>query len=312
MQRYFKGVLYFLCMLFISSMNDAIQRFLVAEMHGISILFFRYFFATFFIFFYILFKNKSIATTKINFILHIIRSLCLFLGQAIWIYFLNDNSIPLLHFTLIAYFIPLISLIFGYFFLQEKIFWERWVSIIAATIVMAFLVPFFSSPRIVMGFWASPASISYILLIIAATLFAITDIINKYIINTESMYNMLFYSSLLVTIMCLPAMFSFGFEFSNTKGILISMILGLNANFLFFALLKAFSYVDISVLAYYRFFEFIFTGLMGFLFFYEVPDDTFYLSLLFIVPLTMFFEHSERNNHSERNDSSSRNNKGIL
>ena len=283
MRSYYKGLIYFIYMLFISAMNDAIQRFLIEEMHPVSVLFFRNFFSIFFVIAYVIIMNKNVYTTRDNFFIHLIRGGALFVGMSIWVYLLQDRSIPLVHFTLVSYLIPIFILVLSYLFLNEKFVWERWLSVVLAFVGMSILIY-----QDILS-----CACNYIMLILASLLFAIIDILNKKIINKESFINMLFYSSLVASIMYLPSMLSFGFQLTTVKGILISVLLGLNANLLLLALLQSFYYADLSALAYFRFFEFIFSGFMGFIFFHEIPGMDFLLSFLFIVPLTLFLTYSE-------------------
>ncbi len=268
-------------MLFISALNDCIHKYLMIDSHAICILFFRNFFSFFFIIAYAVINGETLNTSKENIFYHILRGAFLFIGMAIWIE--CSAYISLVNLTLVTYMMPVFLLIFSFIFLKDEFIWERWVAVFISFIGIIILV--FSDIK--MEGWY------HLLLIFAVMLFALIDIINKKIIDSESMINMLFYSSFVVAILCLPAMISFGFGMMSFSGILISAFLGFNANLLLFCLLRALSFLEISALTPYRYFEFFFAGVLGFIFFNELPDRNFFLSFLFIVPTTLFLTYSE-------------------
>lgn len=140
--------------------------------------FFRFAFSTLGIVLFILYKGSYNIKSSYLYI-HLIRGVLLFLGISAWTYSLS---------------IPIFTLVLAAFFLKEKILWPRWVIAIIGFIGLILAL----KPNV------NDFSYRVLICIFSAICFATLDIINKKIIKKESMIPMLFYSSIVPTILSIP------------------------------------------------------------------------------------------------------------
>jgi len=70
-------------------------------------------------------------------------------------------------------------------------------------------------------------------------------------------------------------------------------LLGSGANFLLYCLLKGFALVDASILAPFRYVELMFSALLGFLVFAEIPAASTVIGAIVIIPSTLYVVYFE-------------------
>ncbi len=264
------SIFWFLLSLFVSACNDLIAKILVTTIGSFEITFFRFFFSILFLIPFII--RDGISTLKSNnIIVHLIRGILLFLAIVSWNWSLKILNLTTA--TVVSFTIPIFTLIFSFVFLKEKIHLVRWVLTIVVFIGLVILL--------------NPYFLRFEFLVIVAfgsvIFFSILDIINKKLINVETNLNMMFFSSLFVTIIS----FFFALKFWTAPGlkdIILFIILGINANLILFFLLKAFSLSDLNVLAPYRYFEFVFSAILSSGIFHEVLDIYLIIGTCIIVP----------------------------
>ncbi|NDB84877.1 MAG: DMT family transporter, partial [Alphaproteobacteria bacterium] len=247
MSTYFLGVGWFLLSLISSVLNDSIAKYFQLEMHPFQVSFLRFIcsFVTL-IPFVLIGKTDSIKTS--HFSVHFIRGLILFFGITGWIYGLSICHLATA--TLISFTIPLFTLMLAYFFLDETIIWQRWVATICG----------FIGAGIAIGATSGKFEWGALLFILTSLGFASLDIINKKFVVQETVLSMLFYSSLITALLSIiPALYFWKDPDIITMGFFL--ILGGSANLILFFLLKAFSLLDASALAPYRYLELFFSSL---------------------------------------------------
>ena len=133
--------------------------------------------------------------------------------------------------------------------------------------------------------------------VFAAFCFGCLDVINKRFIAKEGMICMLFYSALFTSIFAAyPAFYHWAHPTFAQLGLLI--ILGINANLILYFLLKAFQYVDVSATAPYRYLEFVFAALAGFIVFNDIPTINTLIGTAIIIPATSIVMYSEKKKES--------------
>ena len=74
----------------------------------------------------------------------------------------------------------------------------------------------------------------------------------------------------------------------TNRDIFYFIILGIGSNFILFCILKAFNTVKASVLAPLRYLELIFSMLLGYLVFNDIPNYNMLIGALIIIPTSLY------------------------
>lgn len=279
-QSYITGISWFILSLFTSSINDVISKYAGLRLHSFEVAFFRFFFSTVTLIPFIMYYGKSTLNTSRP-LVHVIRGVLLFLGMTSWIYGLTVVHVTTA--TVLSFSVPLFTLVLAVFFLSENIIWQRWVVTIVGFIGIVITL----SPQ-AQGF--NPASLIFIL---SSLGFAMLDIINKKILIKESMISMLFYSSLITTILAtIPAIYFW--QTPTMYELVLLFVLGCSANLMLYFILKAFSMVDATAIAPYRYLELVISAISAYIVFYEIPKTNTLYGALIIIPCTLFIIYSEK------------------
>ena len=279
MNNYITGVFWFLLSLVISVSNDVIARGLSGSLHFTQISFFRFFFSTITLLPLCLYYGKNALKTS-NIYIHLVRGALLFFGISAWIKGLGTIQVAIS--TVITFTIPLFTLILAMFFLNEKIAWYRWIATILG----------FVGIFITVDYQGENFNPGILILLMSAILFAILDIINKKFVFKESMLSMLFYSSVVTVILSfVPAMNNWKKPDFFDLGLLF--ILGAGANLILYCLLKAFSLVDATAVAPYRYFELLLSTIAGYFILNDIPPLSTWYGAALIIPTTLFLAYSE-------------------
>jgi len=284
---YAQGVFWIILVSLISNMNDILMRLSGDTLPGIEITFFRYFFATLSLLPIMIYKGKSTFVTARP-VLHIVRSLLLFIAIALWVQGLK--LVPLAVVSTMALTVPIVVLPLAAIILHERIGLPR----ILATIV-GFIGIFYIISD---GFkWDTLIELSQqnagsLYLVIAVVCFALSDIINKKYVVSESTLSMLFYLALgTMLISAIPAAMTW--MTPSPQELMYLFALGLGGNLILFCLLKAFSATDVSALAPYRYVELIFATFFGWLIFTEFPTHGFWWGCGMIILSTASISYYE-------------------
>ena len=168
-------------------------------------------------------------------------------------------------------------LVLAVFFLDEKITLLRWFSTIIGFVgVIIILRP-------------SSANYEVLIFIFSSISFAALDIINKKFVVKESIISVLFYSALITTILASPLALS-NWKAPGLFQMQLLLILGCSSNLILFFLLKAFSLLDATALAPYRYFELAISTFFAYVALEEIPDiNILYCLLLFAFPMLFNF-----------------------
>jgi S-adenosylmethionine uptake transporter len=286
-KTYFIGVGWFLLSILSSVLNDVISKYTGNDIHSVQISFFRFFFSAITLVPFILYYGRSSLKSARPFV-HIMRGVILFFGITAWTYGLTVA--PLTSATLISFTIPIFTLILALFFLKERVIWQRWVATIAAFLGIA----------LALGVTDGSFSPQSLIFIISAIGFASLDVINKKFVGEESMISMLFYSAIVTAVLSLiPAIFVWKTPTFEQLGLFF--ILGASANLILFFILKAFSALDATAVAPYRYMELLLSASIGYIFFAEMPTKGTLYSAMVIIPATLFVVYSENKSKKEKN-----------
>jgi S-adenosylmethionine uptake transporter len=122
---------------------------------------------------------------------------------------------------------------------------------------------------------------------IAAMLFGLLDIINKKYVTQEPMLCMLFYATLVASVLVyFPAARTW--RTPTGHELLWLLALGGGSNLILYFLLRAFALSDASSLAPFRYLELLISMSVGYAFFQELPSSYSYLGAAIIIPCTLF------------------------
>lgn len=275
--KYFIGINWFILSLVISSLNDTISRYLSIEISPLQTSFFRFFFGALSLIPFIWYQGlKSIQTSKP--MVHFFRGTFLAIGIFFWIKGLG--SVQVATATIISFTIPIFILVMASIFLKEKVSMKLYL----LTMVGLFGIFVALKP------YDITLNMDMLLLVTAAILFASLDIINKKYIIKETMLSMLFYSSVITTLLALiPVLINIkSWQTPSMIDLFYLMILGLGSNLILFCLLKAFYLVKVSSLAPFRYLELLVSIALGYLVFGELPSSYTYIGALIIIPVSLY------------------------
>jgi S-adenosylmethionine uptake transporter len=266
------GVLWFVFSLLVSSGNDIITKYLSANLSVYQVVFLRFMFGTLVLLPFMLYNKGSFKTKVIG--VQFIRGVLLFGGMLLWCKGLTLVKVSTA--TVINFTIPIFVLILAALILKETFN------------IVRFMATVFSLVGIVLVLMPSSSdfNILSILLVLSALMFASLDVINKKFISNEGMLVMLFYSSFFTMLLsAVPAYMTW--IMPSKSDVILFFVLGIGANLILYCLLKAFKIVEASFVAPYRYLEFIFSAVMGYVFFLEVPDRTTFYGAIVIVISTL-------------------------
>lgn len=192
--------------------------------------------------------------------------------------------------TIVGFTIPLFTLAFAAILLKEKVKIQRWI----AAIIAFFSIYICSEQK-------GSIDIHVVALAVSACIFALMEIFNKMLVNSSSipLLDSIFFSSLFSGIMVAPLM-CFEWYLPNLQELLLLSALGISGDVIFFFMLSAYKHADLSSLAPYRYLEIIFTTIVGYLWFGEIPDSNIWIAAAIIICMTAWSTYSEICNSKEK------------
>jgi len=287
LNTYFAGISWFMLSLVSSVTNDIIAKYLGLRLHSFEVAFFRFLFSALILVPFILYYGKHTLKTTRPFV-HIMRGVLLFFGMTSWTYGLSIA--PVTTATVISLAIPLFTLVLAIFFLKENIIWQRWAATLCGFVGIVITL----KPH------ANDFNPQILIFVLASISFAMLDIINKKFVIKESMISMLFYSALVTAIVSFPPSLM-NWQTPTTQEFVLLFALGAGGSLILFFLLKAFSLVDATATAPYRYLELIISASAGYIVFNEIPENSTIYGALIIIPATLFIIYSEKKNITHSN-----------
>lgn len=263
----------------VSALNDVLMRFLGENLHFTEIIFFRFLFGTISIMPLMMSQGLTLFKTARP-MLHVLRAI--FGVGAFFACCYGVNMMPLNENTIIMSSQPLFFLPLAIPFLGERVDKARWIATIVGFLGIIFIV--------------QPGTDTFKLValvpIAAAIQFALLDILAKKMVVTENTYNMLFYFAFGTTVLALiPTLYYWQTPTLMDLGLLL--LLGIGANLIQVCLIRAFSATDASALTPFRYVDFLFALLFGFVLFAELPTIVTLIGAAFIVIGTFFISYIE-------------------
>lgn len=276
---YPQGVFWAVMICLVSVNNDILMRLLGVHLNVLEIVFFRFFFSMLTVIPLMLAHRTTLFKTSRPW-MHFWRAI---LGVgAIGICCYSLNLMPLSDNTIIMSSQPFFFLPLAIFFLREKVDMSRWIAIFIGFIGLIIMFqPGIEALRLVA-----------LVPITAAILFVLLDIMTKKMVGTENTYSLLFYFAVGTTIATAIPTF-FVWKTPSLKELGMLLLLGIGANLVQICIIRAFSAMDASALMPFRYVEFIFSALFGYLFFLEIPTLVTLTGATFIIAGTAYISYYE-------------------
>ena len=204
-------------------------------------------------------------------------------GLVMW--FLALPHLPLADTTAIGFTTPLFILIGAFFFLREAMHWERWL----ATAIGFAGVLIVLAPQLGGG----SAGVHHLLMLASAPVFAVSFLITKALTRSESPEVIVVWQALSVTLFSLP-MAVFVWQAPSAWQWLGFAFCGVLGSLGHWCLTRSFSVADISSTQSVRFLELLWSALLGWLLFADLPTQTTLLGGAVICASTLWVARREQ------------------
>lgn len=184
---------------------------------------------------------------------------------ALFFWFAALPNIPLANMTAIGFSTPLFVMLGAYLFLHEPMRWERWLATgIGFAGVVIVVGPQFTHST------ASNAGWFHLLMLMTAPLFAASFLVTKALTRYETTGTIMVWQAITVSLLSLPmAILHWTWPSAwQWAGFLLSGALGTMGHYF---LTKSFSKADISSTQSLKFLDLVWSALMGWLLFSDVP-----------------------------------------
>jgi len=250
-----------------------ILRYLSADYNSVFLVFWRNFFALIIVLpFLIKGGLNSFKTTRLR--LFWLRAIIGVIAMIIWFEAISMTSLPKA--TALSFTSPIFTIIVAVFLLKEKLTLLRLLSVIIGFIgVLIIIRPGFAS-----------FGLGSYMVLFSTLLWSFAAIIIKKLSETESPLLIVFYMNLMMLILVAPFLFIYwqDIKISDLKWL---FLLGLTSNMSHYALAKALSLADISVIMPFDFIRLIFVSIFSYILFNDVT--TIYDIIGSLVILTIVF-----------------------
>lgn len=206
-----------------------------------------------------IYKNYRNIFTRNKLTINILRASSGFLSMTMWFYAVS--MIPIADAVSISFIVPSLTTIFAIIFLKEKINIKNWISIIIGFIgVLIIIRPGFKE-----------FNIAYLLMIVSACFWAISNILTKILSASQQPINVVAYLTTIMTILSVP----FGVFYIQPLtifSIFLLIAMAIISNLSYFLLSKSYSKADLSIVQPFDFTRLIFSALIGYFIFDEKID----------------------------------------
>ena len=259
---------------------NALARVLTTQLEPMQAQFLRYFFGTLVLLPWVIrhglaaFKPKRIGGQFVRGAVHTV-------GLILW--FIALPKIPLADMTAIGFTGPIFIMIGAYLFLKEPMRWERWLATIIGFIGVMIVV----APKL-----SGSGGLYHLVMFASAPIFAASFLLTKALTRTESAGVIVLWQGITVTLFSLPLALPVWQAVSGWQwvGFAVSGVLGTGGHY---CLTRAYVAADISATQSLRFLDLIWSALLGFLIFADVPTSTTLAGGAVICAATLWVAHRE-------------------
>lgn len=281
--KYWLGITFFFMQMFVSCFNDIVSKFMGQRLDAVEVSFFRFFFGLVTLLPFVIAQGKSAFKTKQIF-LNVVRGILGAVSFFLYIYAVIE--LPLAEVVIILWTIPLFSLVLSRICLKENVSSVRWLVTIIGFLGLTIVTVWGSNNY-------SSFNFLYFVPIGASFLFALQDIVIKKMVSAkEDRITMLFYFAFITSLATFPAACKV-WMVPTLFELIMLFVLGLGGNLIQYFIFKAFSLIDVSAVAPFRYFELIVSAMLAFIFFSEIPGNNVYVGALILIPCTLYLGYTE-------------------
>lgn len=270
---------------FFASMHACV-RYLSAEIHPFEIAFFRNFFGVVILAPLIVRNGGALLRTRhLNW--HFIRATINVFAMLIFFYALSIT--PLATVQALSFTAPLFTTVLAVLLLGEQVRFRRWAAVIVGFVgVMVILRP-----------GAQPMELGALLVLLSASIWALTMIIIKRLSNTDSPLTITAYVTMFLTVMSfIPALWVWTWPSGwQWFWLLVAAVFGTMGQL---CVAKAFAYADTTIVLPFDFAKIIWGALLGFLFFGEVVNAYTWIGAIVIFSGATYVAFRERQLEKQR------------
>ena len=187
---------------------------------------------------------------------------------ALFFWFAALPNIPLANMTAIGFSAPIFIMLGAYIFLKEPMRWERWLAtVLGFSGVLIVVGPQFSMSSAI---GAGSSGWYHLVMLMSAPLFAASFLVTKALTRYETTGTIMVWQAITVTLLSLPmALLSWTWPSAwQWAGFLLSGALGTAGHYF---LTKSFAKADISSTQSLKFLDLVWSAMMGWLLFSDVP-----------------------------------------
>ena len=217
------------------------------------------------------------------------RGLAHTVGLCLW--FTALPKIPLADMTAIGFTGPIFIMIGAYLAFKEPMHWERWVAVALGFCGVLLVV----GPKLsATGGWY------HLMMLASAPVFAVSFLLTKAMTRYETPGVILVWQSITVSIITLPLALWVWAPLSGWQwlGFLVSGFLGSAGHY---CLTRSFAAADISATQSAKFLDLVWSALMGFLLFADIPSQSTIIGGVVISSATLWLARRESNKARQRN-----------
>ena len=206
-------------------------------------------------------------------------------GLALW--FAALPRIPLADMTAISFTGPIFIMIGAHYFFKEPMRWERWAATLAGFAGVMIVI----GPRL-----SGEGGGGHLLMLAAAPVFACSFLLTKALTRTESAGVIVVWQSISVALFSLPFALLHWRALSGTEwaGFVLCGVLGSAAHY---CLTRSFGAADISATQSAKFLDLMWSAIMGYLLFADVPSQTTLLGGVVICGSTLWVARRDARYH---------------
>jgi len=281
--KYWMGITFFFLQMLVSCGNDIVSKFMGQRLDAIEVTFFRFFFGLITLLPFMMRQGTKVFKTR-QLSLNVVRGL---LGAiSFFLYIDAVITLPLAEVVTILWTIPLFSLVLSSLFLNESVTKYRWGATLIGFLGLTLITTYDSDH-------SAHFNLLYLIPIGAAFLFALQDIVIKKMVSAEeNQLTMLFYFALVTSaVLFIPACKVW--QTPTVFEVTMLFLLGAGGNLIQYFIFKAFSLIDVSAVAPYRYLELFVSSILAFIFFREVPGVNVYIGALILIPSTLCLGYTE-------------------
>jgi drug/metabolite transporter (DMT)-like permease len=257
----------------------AIVRYVGSDMPAPQAAFLRYAFGLLFLLPFFV-RQRLVDLRAVRWRLHMARGLMHGIGVMLWFYAMT--RIPIAEVTALGFTAPVFATIGAVFFLGEKVRIRRILAVMSGLVgAIIILQP---------GFTVIDSGA--VAMLIAAPIFATSDLIAKVLTRSESSPTVVAYLSVVVTLVTLgPALYVWR-QPTGEEILLLTVTAGL-ATLGHICMVQGIKVADLSVTQPVKFLQLIWAALVGYLVFAETPAMATWAGAALIVASTSYIAHRE-------------------